>query len=86
MMIWDEYMELSVLVTFHAILQGVWMKGIKNKIIISQKPCIIHIYGLHHYKGKLSKFFSDYICMYVCMYKGWAFTALAPRPTVVYCA
>jgi hypothetical protein len=24
--------------------------------------------------------------MYVCMYKGWAFTALAPRPTVVYCA
>jgi hypothetical protein len=22
----------------------------------------------------------------VCMYKGWAFTALAPRPTVVYCA
>jgi hypothetical protein len=25
-------------------------------------------------------------CMYVCMYKGWAFTALAPRPTVVYCA
>jgi hypothetical protein len=21
--------------------------------------------------------------MYVCMYKGWAFTALAPRPTVV---
>jgi hypothetical protein len=24
--------------------------------------------------------------MYVCMYKGWAFAALAPRPTVVYCA
>jgi hypothetical protein len=24
--------------------------------------------------------------MYVCMYNGWAFTALAPRPTVVYCA
>jgi hypothetical protein len=24
--------------------------------------------------------------MYVCMYKGWAFSALAPRPTVVYCA
>jgi hypothetical protein len=21
---------------------------------------------------------------YVCMYKGWAFTAFAPRPTVVY--
>jgi hypothetical protein len=28
------------------------------------------------------------ISMYVliCMYKGWAFIALAPRPTVVYCA
>jgi hypothetical protein len=25
-------------------------------------------------------------CHVVCMYKGWAFTALAPRPTVVYCA
>jgi hypothetical protein len=25
-------------------------------------------------------------CMYVYMYKGWAFSALAPRPTVVYCA
>jgi hypothetical protein len=37
------------------------MKGIQNKIIISQKACIIHIYGLHHYKGKLSKFFSEYI-------------------------
>jgi hypothetical protein len=23
---------------------------------------------------------------YGCMYKGWAFSALAPRPTVVYCA
>jgi hypothetical protein len=31
--------------------------------------------------------FDDWIvCMYVCMYKGWAFTALAPRPRVVYCA
>jgi hypothetical protein len=37
------------------------MKGIQNKIIISQKAFIIHIYGLHHYKGKLSKFFSEYI-------------------------
>jgi hypothetical protein len=37
------------------------MKGIQNKIIISQKTFIIHIYGLHHYKGKLSKFFSVYI-------------------------
>jgi hypothetical protein len=24
--------------------------------------------------------------MYVCMCKGWAYSALAPRPTVVYCA
>jgi hypothetical protein len=24
--------------------------------------------------------------MYVCMYKGLAHSALAPRPTVVYCA
>jgi hypothetical protein len=37
------------------------MKVIQNKIIISQKAFIIHIYGLHHYKGKLSFFFSEYI-------------------------
>jgi hypothetical protein len=37
-------------------VQSVRMKGIQNKIIISQKAFIIHIYGLHHYKGKLSKF------------------------------
>jgi hypothetical protein len=37
------------------------MKGIQNKIIISQKAFIIHIYGLHHYKGKLSEFLSEYI-------------------------
>jgi hypothetical protein len=30
------------------------MKGTQNKTIISQKAFIIHIYGLHHYKGKLS--------------------------------
>jgi hypothetical protein len=29
------------------------MKGIQNKIIM------IYIYGLHHYKGKVSKFFSE---------------------------
>jgi hypothetical protein len=34
------------------------MKGIQNKVIISQKVYIIHIYGLRHYKGKLSTFFS----------------------------
>jgi hypothetical protein len=39
------------------IVQDVRMKGIQNKIIISQKAFIIHIYELHHYKGKLSKFF-----------------------------
>jgi hypothetical protein len=39
------------------IIQGVRMKCIKNKIIISQKTCILHIYGLHHYKGQLSKYF-----------------------------
>jgi hypothetical protein len=37
------------------------MKGIQNKIIIYQKPFIVHIYELHHYKGKLSKFSSKYI-------------------------
>jgi hypothetical protein len=36
------------------------MNGIENKIIISQKAFMIHIYGIHHYKGKLSKFSSDY--------------------------
>jgi tRNA(Phe) wybutosine-synthesizing methylase Tyw3 len=41
------------------IVQDVWMKGIQNKISVSQKAFIIHIYGLHHYKGKLSKFFSQ---------------------------
>jgi hypothetical protein len=29
----------------------------------------------------------DYVCMYVCMYKGWAIKlALAPRPLMIYCA
>jgi hypothetical protein len=37
------------------------MEGIQNKIMISQKAFIIHIYGLRHHKGKLSKFFSKYI-------------------------
>jgi hypothetical protein len=37
------------------------MKGIQNKITISQKIFIIYIYGLHHYKGKLSKFSFEYI-------------------------
>jgi hypothetical protein len=37
------------------------MKGIQNKIIISRKEFIIHIYGLHHYKGKLSKLSSEHI-------------------------
>jgi hypothetical protein len=38
-------------------IQNVWMKGIQNKIIVSQIAFIIYIYGLHHYKGKLSEFF-----------------------------
>jgi hypothetical protein len=42
-------------------VQDVQMKCIQNKIITSQKAFIIHIYGLHHYKGKLLKFFSEYI-------------------------
>jgi hypothetical protein len=43
-------------------VQAVRMKGIQNIILISQKAFIIHIYGLHNYKGKLSKvFFSEYI-------------------------
>jgi hypothetical protein len=37
------------------------MKGIQNKIIITQKAFTIYIYELHNYKGKLSKFFSEYI-------------------------
>jgi hypothetical protein len=37
------------------------MKGTQNEIIISENAFIIHIYGLHHYKGKLSKFFPEYI-------------------------
>jgi hypothetical protein len=43
------------------IIQGIWVKGIQNKTIIYQKAFIIHIYWLHHYKEKLSKFFSEYI-------------------------
>jgi hypothetical protein len=39
-------------------IQGARMKGIQNKIIISQKAFITYICGLHHYKGKLSKFLS----------------------------
>jgi hypothetical protein len=38
------------------------MKGIQNKIIISQKTIVIHIYGLHHCKGIIWKLsFSEYI-------------------------
>jgi hypothetical protein len=41
--------------------QGIRMKGIQNKIIISHKAFIIHIYEIRHYKGELSKFLSEYI-------------------------
>jgi hypothetical protein len=40
-------------------IQCVQMKGIQNKIIISQEAFSIHIYGLHH--EKVSIFFSEYI-------------------------
>jgi hypothetical protein len=46
--------NVSLLGCFNTVVQ---MKGIQNKIIISQKAFIIHIPGSHHYKGKLSKFF-----------------------------
>jgi hypothetical protein len=39
------------------VMQSVRMKSIQNKIIISQKEFIIHIYELHHYKEKLSKLY-----------------------------
>jgi hypothetical protein len=35
------------------VIQNVQMKGIQNKIIVSQKAFITHIYKQHHYKGKL---------------------------------
>jgi hypothetical protein len=41
--------------------KSVRMKGIQNKIIVSQKAFIIDNYGLHHYKGKPSKFLFEYI-------------------------
>jgi hypothetical protein len=57
-----KFMTLYIHTEFqNFILQNVWMKGIQNKIFISQKTIIIHIYGLHHYKGKPSKFVSEYI-------------------------
>jgi hypothetical protein len=37
-------------------IEGVRKKGIQNKIIIPQKASVMHIYELHHYKGKLSVF------------------------------
>jgi hypothetical protein len=48
---------MEYLVSTFGKIQSVRMKGIQNKIIISQKAFIIHINGLHHYKGKLLKFF-----------------------------
>jgi hypothetical protein len=47
----------SVVFSALTFIQGARMKGVQNKIIISQKAFTIHIYGLHYYKGKLSKFF-----------------------------
>jgi hypothetical protein len=50
--------------------QVVQMKGIQNKIIISQKAFITHIYGLHHYKAKSSKIFSEHITFSVTLSVG----------------
>jgi hypothetical protein len=44
--------EIYYLVT----IQGVRMKGIQNKIIISEKVFIRHVYRLRHYKWKLSNY------------------------------
>jgi hypothetical protein len=52
-------------------IKGVRMKVIQNKIIITQKAFIIHIYGLHHYKGKLSKNFSAYMTFFKCGLPWW---------------
>jgi hypothetical protein len=39
------------------------------------------------YRGHRRTTESEYVCMYVCMYKGWARNpALAPRPSMIYCA
>jgi hypothetical protein len=72
-------------------LTSKWLKAQYRTEIIK-----CHLGGI--YKACLKSFLSGvaeqryighvrcYLSMYVCMYKGWAFTALAPRPTVVYCA
>jgi hypothetical protein len=39
--------------SYFQVIQDVRMKGTQNEIIISEKAFIIHIYVLHHYKGKL---------------------------------
>jgi hypothetical protein len=51
----------SMALYYPHLAQDVRMKDIQNEIIIANNTFIIHIYGLHHYKGKLSKFSSEYI-------------------------
>jgi hypothetical protein len=43
------------------LIQGVWMKGIQNKKIISRKLIVLHISGLCHRKGKLKDFFHAWL-------------------------
>jgi hypothetical protein len=41
-------------------VQSIGMKVTRNKRIIFKRAFIIHIYGLHYYRGKLTKLFSEY--------------------------
>jgi hypothetical protein len=41
------------------------MKGIQNKIIISEKAFIIHIYGLQPLQKETVEVFSEFITVYV---------------------
>jgi hypothetical protein len=49
--------------------------------------CVIFVYfvTLFQYLDVCVKL-NDGWCLYVCMCKGWAYSALAPQPTVVCCA
>jgi hypothetical protein len=58
---WNQDFEMLLAGLLPCHIQSAWMRGIQNKIIISQKAFIIYIYRLHHYKGKLSKFSCEYI-------------------------
>jgi hypothetical protein len=53
----SNIMEIYQQIQTEELVQDVQIKSIQNKIIISQKAFTIHIYGLHHYKGKPSQLF-----------------------------